>query len=851
MANLFPLLALLCFLHLCAAAIYYVKPIQLRNTTCPRDHEHTCLTLDEYTVSSKRYFTSNTVFLFLSGRHELSSSFNVSDIYNLTFKPYIEGGSVVVHPLVCHPYAPVTMRFEGVSDVAIAELTLNGVSFAFEKSSDISLTRLVVSIDPNVAYDPNNPAAISSTQSSISFTGCEFLELQNTAILSTSSEIVLQSHSYFHVNATAISSFGNSTLVLRGDAVFLGLMQRSGISLYDCSVFISEGNVTFSTWQGGAISGGGNSTLFLNGIITFTDNENIHSLAPNGGAITLNGSSSAFIVGVASFTENVAHIGGGGAIALHGRCRLVINGTVKFTFNTGINGGAILLSGSSTLVLNGDVTFLGNIAQTAGGAVALNDSCSLILNGIVTFSGNEGVMGGAILLSGRSTVILDGNIIFFENRGGAITTVGDSSVILQGHVSFIKNSASNGGAMALMGNRTIYFPKPDATLITFTNNIAYDNGGALYFLTPSDPYNVPQCVFFFDHLPSNPLFNFKDNTAGQGGDAIFGAYFELGCVTPSGKLYIPHYFQSILNNISLFSPSFTEDLSLISSDPLRLCFCKDHGPDCLLANLLYSVYPGELFDVPSVVVGDMQGLVNSTVIATIDGSPAYPELGDSQNIQTFQSRKCANLTYSIIINVTDYQSYMIALTASNKPQLVGVTILPCPVGFALSSEKFCDCAQALLDIGTISCNISQMSIQRQGTVWIGAVQQNTYQISLVYGKICPFSYCIRDKVSISLVNQTYLDQDIQCSDERSGILCGGCRTNFSLALGSNRCLPGCTNNSLSLIIAFAAAGIALVFFIKILNLTLSQGTLNGLIFYANIIGAQPTFVFPVGGSPAS
>ena len=69
------------------------------------------------------------------------------------------------------------------------------------------------------------------------------------------------------------------------------------------------------------------------------------------------------------------------------------------------------------------------------------------------------------------------------------------------------------------------------------------------------------------------------------------------------------------------------------------------------------------------------------------------------------------------------------------------------------------------------------------------------------------------------------------------------KLSYSLALGSNRCLPDCSYNSLSLIVAFVFVGITLVLFIKILNLTVSQGTLNGLIFYANIVGASQPFVF--------
>ena len=43
---------------------------------------------------------------------------------------------------------------------------------------------------------------------------------------------------------------------------------------------------------------------------------------------------------------------------------------------------------------------------------------------------------------------------------------------------------------------------------------------------------------------------------------------------------------------------------------------------------------------------------------------------------------------------------------------------------------------------------------------------------------------------------------------------------------------------LSLLLAFAVAGFALVLFVKVLDLTVSHGTMNGLIFYANIIKAN-------------
>ena len=71
----------------------------------------------------------------------------------------------------------------------------------------------------------------------------------------------------------------------------------------------------------------------------------------------------------------------------------------------------------------------------------------------------------------------------------------------------------------------------------------------------------------------------------------------------------------------------------------------------------------------------------------------------------------------------------------------------------------------------------------------------------------------------------------------SCILCGACQPGFSLDLGNEWCLP-CSNKYLALLIPFTLAGLVLVSFIKLLDLTVSQDTINGLIFYANVIQAN-------------
>ena len=88
---------------------------------------------------------------------------------------------------------------------------------------------------------------------------------------------------------------------------------------------------------------------------------------------------------------------------------------------------------------------------------------------------------------------------------------------------------------------------------------------------------------------------------------------------------------------------------------------------------------------------------------------------------------------------------------------------------------------------------------------------------------------------------------MQCANNRSELLCGACKPGLSLSLGSSHCIP-CSKtwhrDNVVIVISFFASGILLVVSILVLNLTVAVGTLNGLIFYANIIGANTSIFFP-------
>ena len=96
-------------------------------------------------------------------------------------------------------------------------------------------------------------------------------------------------------------------------------------------------------------------------------------------------------------------------------------------------------------------------------------------------------------------------------------------------------------------------------------------------------------------------------------------------------------------------------------------------------------------------------------------------------------------------------------------------------------------------------------------------------------------------MNISLSSPDSADE--QCAYSRTGNLCGMCQEDLSLVFGSSRC-QDCSDNYISLLILFALAGIALVAFILLSNLTVATGTIHGLIFYANILTANHSLFLP-------
>ena len=99
-------------------------------------------------------------------------------------------------------------------------------------------------------------------------------------------------------------------------------------------------------------------------------------------------------------------------------------------------------------------------------------------------------------------------------------------------------------------------------------------------------------------------------------------------------------------------------------------------------------------------------------------------------------------------------------------------------------------------------------------------------------------YTTADNLSDNIFNDNSAEYEV--------FIVSGCRSDHGLSLGSSRCLQ-CPEKwhqiLIGTVVAAFIAGIALIIFMLALNMTVAVGTLNGILFYANIVAANADTYF--------
>ena len=495
-----------------------------------------------------------------------------------------------------------------------------------------------------------------------------------------------------------------------------------------------------------------------------------------------------------------------------------------------------------------DVRIENLTAYNTGPAISMWYMSLVTLQGINYFSNCS---GKSTVIVQKSNVVFRGLTVLTRNRGqraGGIYAR-SSELTCDGELRFIENEGYNGGGVALYGGSILSLRC--SARIMFIRNHARHYGGGLYVNNAADylidvSYPLQQLKCFYSiqcYSDSYPNISFENNAAIVAGSTIYGGLVDL-CYT--GSIGFQKAFH-VLGNVS--------GLSQISSNPYRVCLCNDTNLDCVVTQCDITAYPGQTFHISAVAVGQMLGTVPSTVHSNFIPENNNSTLGSLEYTQRVE-KTCTELHFTIF-SINDMELLMIktveTLDLSREyaywfatfkikgellsDLLINVTLLSCPLGFAFHNGS-CNNCHPTLQQHNIPCDINTQTILKRSELWVTPIVLNTTHHEVIVHVHCPFDYCKPKPVQLKL---QYPDE--QCALHRSNVLCGKCQHNFSNILGSSNCKQ-CSNLWILSMIPFACAGVAITVFLMLLNLTVSVGSINGLIFYANVVRANQAVFFP-------
>ena len=448
----------------------------------------------------------------------------------------------------------------------------------------------------------------------------------------------------------------------------------------------------------------------------------------------------------------------------------------------------------------------------------------------------------------------------YNNTPGAVLISG-GNVFLRGHVTFEDNFAFNGGALSLYDGSLLFIH--EGSRLHFTRNRALQSGGAIYSNALSTGI-ADICVIqiigpsrIFSPSEADLLnldLQFVNNTAGEAGNSIHANPIYNCYYLPEGS--VQRETISILDSekvlydaIFNFSSTVDNGIREITSIPTRLCICNQTAFSQTFCQLIPQILhittiPGKSFTIHLVAIDRVVTPVVSFVYVEIEADDDVADsiaLAPAQNLRQIPGNNCTHVDFNLYSPANTNPLINLYATPGGLPVTINVTVESCPPGFQLESINGllqCTCDDFITDQIDTTCNETRFTVLRPENTWIG-VDSSTKEVS--YISLCPIHYC-NDR--ITEVNLSIPDQ--LCENGRSGILCGECEASLSVIFGSAKC-SDCSSLWLLTIPLYAIAGVLLVFLLFLLDLTVTNGTINGLILYANLISVNANIFFRGAG----
>ena len=447
---------------------------------------------------------------------------------------------------------------------------------------------------------------------------------------------------------------------------------------------------------------------------------------------------------------------------------------------------------------------------------------------------HQSTMGAGGIYVMLYNIIFNGSLLVENNNGSAI--LGSSSILTFSNgstVNFTGNSGYVGGAVHLIGYSIINVSKN--SIFSFSNNTALTDGGAIYHQSPDIVEHAYSYNCFISRSPSidkdSLHFEFSGNLAGQGdGNTGNGNSIYSTSLLPCMREY-----NSSLTHLGNFvfdgnqSDEVASTVSSFSSEPLNSS--KPYIP----------IIPGKYTYLEFEGYDDSLIKRHAVYVATIQNH-------NNGSIRTSDASQYV-IKNMITLLGTPGDEAIVFLTTLTKHKTVlsfQVRINPCPPGYVLkfkSGGYHCVCSTETdtFYTGIYSCDAFLFKAKRSRGFWVG--YKKNFSInddsSLISG-YCPKGYCQYNTEDLPMEASPERLNDNVCKKNRKGVLCSKCTHNttayyHSLTFkcgGEDLCHIGWLFYLVSEILPVTIFFLGII----IMNASFTSGSLNGFIFYAQVIG---------------
>ena len=452
---------------------------------------------------------------------------------------------------------------------------------------------------------------------------------------------------------------------------------------------------------------------------------------------------------------------------------------------------------------------------------------------------NTALNSGKMVFVNTKSVFINGESNVFKHVTGSVIQAYNSDIHLNGSLFFLNNKASHGAAIRLDSLSHLFIH--ESTNASFVNNHASFFGGAIYsHMDRNLPITNPQCaiqVVCQNISQLNATLNFKNNTATLAGNSIY-----MSPMYDCQQLYLKEVNSSVIYQTLFHFEEKNNNVRLneISSVAVKAHRCNINNNNNNTDQI--EVYPGETITIDLKAYDLNYNPTYAQIFTRMTKSEHWKIMEHyiysndityllpvAQQIQTVYSNSCTSLYFTIFSESISGIMYLHFEVLGYIPTTqVKLISKHCPPGFIYSSDsKACVCSSFLKQCGITQCNIDTSTINIPSQSWLGVVNNRTI---IGYTKHCPPGYCLPN----TTINIT--EPDIMCRGNRMGWLCGQCKEGYSIVLGSTDCYQ-CSNTLYSaLAILFGIlGGIVYVLVLFSLRLTIDLGTLEGFVFWLNII----------------